>query len=205
MIGNIAKALARAQGQIRGALKDSSNPFFKSTYADLASVWEACRKPLSDNELAVVQPIDMIDGSMYLKTILMHSSGETIEGRMIMQLSDKATAQQVGSLITYYRRYGLAAMVGVAPEDDDGNAASETHVKTKSPAQKWAESDPSTLEPDVKIIAAAVDEAKTIEALDDVIHINAQFVGDLKEKQPKWHAALMTKMDAKRLSLTKGK
>lgn len=196
----LAAALSKAQGQIKGAKKDADNPFFKSKYADLASTWDACREALSANELAITQVPDMIDGILHLRTTLHHSSGETISGTMIMQLSDKANAQQLGSLITYYRRYALSAIVGIAPEDDDGNSASETHIKTKSPAEKWAASKPGT-DQDVKKIADRIDRAKSFEGVQEIIDENGQFLGDLAESHPKWHKALQEKIDAKRISL----
>ena len=122
-IGELAKALAVAQGKITGALKDSSNPFFKSRYADLASVWDACRGPLSENGLAVVQLTESDDAGVYVATTLAHSSGQWMRSRLRLQPKD-STPQGLGSAITYGRRYALAAIVGVAQVDDDGNAAS---------------------------------------------------------------------------------
>lgn len=122
-INELATALAKAQGQIEGAKKDSSNPFFKSSYADLASVWDACRKPLSDNGLSITQTTTVVESQLYLETMLMHSSGQWQSG--ILPINPvKPDPQGLGSAITYMRRYGLQSMVGVAPEDDDGNAAS---------------------------------------------------------------------------------
>ena len=123
-INELAAALAKAQGRIKGALKDTSNPFFKSKYADLASVWEACRSALSENGLSVVQTTTCDNPeSVTVETQLIHSSGQWIRGCLTMRPA-KSDPQGIGSTITYARRYGLAAIVGVAPEDDDGNAAS---------------------------------------------------------------------------------
>jgi hypothetical protein len=124
-IGKLAEALAKAQGAIEGAKKDSTNPFYKNRYADLASVWDACRKSLSDNALSVIQTTDFLldsPDSVVVDTRLCHSSGEWIQGRLVMKPT-KASPQEVGSCLTYARRYALSAMVGIAPEDDDGNAA----------------------------------------------------------------------------------
>lgn len=122
-IAALAEALAKAQGMMKGALKDVTNPYFKSKYADLSSVWEACREALSSNGLAVVQTNET-DDAVVIETVLLHSSGEWIAGRLRM-IPKEPTPQGVGSCITYARRYALAAMVGVAPEDDDGNEASK--------------------------------------------------------------------------------
>ncbi|MFA4871290.1 MAG: ERF family protein [Pedobacter sp.] len=122
-IKEIATALARAQGQIEGARKDANNPFFHNDYADLSSVWDACRQPLSDNGLSVSQTTDISEGQLVLNTTLLHSSGEWIEG--IYPINPiKNDPQGYGSAITYARRYTLSAIVGVAPKDDDGNVAS---------------------------------------------------------------------------------
>lgn len=126
-LGKLALALAKAQGTMQAAARDNKNPFFKSKYSSLASVWDACRKALSDNELAIVQLPTSRDRGVVVTTLLIHSSGEWIEERLTM-IAEKDTPQAVGSTITYGRRYGLSAMVGVAPEDDDGQAASDGPV-----------------------------------------------------------------------------
>jgi hypothetical protein len=122
-IKEIATALAKAQSVMAGAKKDATNPHFRSKYADLASVWEACRSPLATNGIAVIQMTEPSDkDEIIVDTRLMHTSGEWIEGRLVLPVS-KADAQGYGSALTYARRYGLSAAVGIAPEDDDGNAA----------------------------------------------------------------------------------
>lgn len=122
-LNEISAALAKAQGEIVGALKDSANPFFKSKYADLASCWDACRLPLSKNGLSVVQGMQVDAGSLYLITRLLHSSGQWISSTTPITPKDD-TPQAMGSALTYARRYALTAMVGVAQVDDDANAAS---------------------------------------------------------------------------------
>lgn len=124
-IATLAKALVQVQGSVEGAVKGKVNPAFKSKYADLTSVWEACREPLVMNGLSVVQfPGEMIENQMTLTTQLSHESGEWIRATLSIPLS-KVDAQGYGSAVTYARRYALAAVVGVCPEDDDGNAASQ--------------------------------------------------------------------------------
>lgn len=121
-IDKLSAALAKAQGEITTAKEDSQNPHFKSSYADLASVWEACRIALSKNGVSVTQVPVTDENGTWLVTQLMHA-GEFIRGRFKIAPS-KNDAHGIGSAITYMRRYSLAAMVGVAPdEDDDGNAA----------------------------------------------------------------------------------
>jgi len=122
-INELAMALSKAQGEITGALKDSANPFFKSKYADLASCWDACRPALAKNAIAVIQIPEVIDGHLYLTTTLAHSSGQWMRGSLPCNPKD-ASDQATGSSITYARRYALAAFVGIAQVDDDGNASS---------------------------------------------------------------------------------
>lgn len=122
-IDKLAGALAKAQGKITGALKDSSNPFFKSKYADLAACWDACRGQLSENGLSVIQLTDVDETGVLVITTLAHESGQWVRGKLRMMPKD-ATPQGIGSAITYARRYALAAIVGLAQVDDDGNAAS---------------------------------------------------------------------------------
>lgn len=121
-LGELMMALSKAQAKISGAAKDKANPYFKSKYADLSSVWEACRDALSSNELAVVQTTEGSKDELFLITLLGHSSGQWIKSRLPLILS-KMDPQTMGSCMTYARRYALSAMVGVCPEDDDGEAA----------------------------------------------------------------------------------
>jgi len=120
---DFAAALAKAQGEITGATKDKTNPHFKSNYADLASVRAACSDALSKNGIAVIQsPGTTEGGDVEVTTLLIHASGQWIENTFAAKPM-KLDAQSIGSVITYLRRYGLSAMVGVAPEDDDGETA----------------------------------------------------------------------------------
>jgi hypothetical protein len=122
-IAALAAALSKAQADITGALKDSSNPFFKSKYADLASCWDACRKQLAANGLCVIQTTGMTDAGLVLITTLAHSSGEWILGHLPVAARRTQGPQAQGSGITYARRYALAAIVGLAQIDDDAEAA----------------------------------------------------------------------------------
>lgn len=128
-INEIAAALAKAQGAIEGAVKGKENPHFRSKYADLGAVWDACREHLSKNGIAVVQPINVVESPdrtaavQVVLTRLVHGSGQWIEDGGTPLLLSKQDMQGLGSAITYARRYGLMSMVGIAPEDDDGNAA----------------------------------------------------------------------------------
>ncbi len=140
-INEIANALSKAQADITPAIKESTNPFFKSKYADLSSVWGACREPLTKNGLAVLQTMEYKDSQMVLITTLTHSSGQWIRSCLPI-LPVKQDAQSIGSAITYMRRYSLAAMVGVIADDDDGNAATyEIPPKNKHYESKESKAD----------------------------------------------------------------
>jgi len=133
-IGALAAALSKAQADITGALKDSQNPFFKSKYADLASCWDACRKQLVANNLAVIQTVYVHwdSGQTMLSTTLAHSSGEWIRSDLPVLAKD-VSPQAQGSGITYARRYALAAIVGLAQIDDDAEAAQGRKPLTVDP------------------------------------------------------------------------
>jgi hypothetical protein len=120
----IFAALAKAQGMLRHAAKDAKNPHFKSDYATLASICDAIREPLAANGLAVTQLLSDgdKDDRCYVETVLCHSSGQWVSERFSVPVS-KSDAQGFGSAVTYVRRYALAAVTGIAPADDDGNAA----------------------------------------------------------------------------------
>lgn len=127
-INEIATALSKTQGEIKNAKMDTINPHFKSKYADLASVWDSCREPLSKNGLSITQVFIFMDGT-YLETTLMHTSGQWISSILPIQ-PVRNDPQGVGSAITYMRRYALSAIVGIAPEDDDdGNDSSRSLQK----------------------------------------------------------------------------
>ena len=122
--GDLMTALAKAQGEIEGAKKESKATITGSTmrtYADLASVWTAIREPLSKHGLALTQWPRVVDGGVEVETILAH--GEQYVSDILWMPVGQMTAQGIGSAITYGRRYALMAIAGVAPEDDDGNAA----------------------------------------------------------------------------------
>jgi hypothetical protein len=139
-IGKLAEALAKAQGSMTTAKKDSDNPFFGSRYADLAACWEVCREPLARNGLAIIQTTaPTTDGTVRVVSTLAHTSGEWIRGELAVK-PVKADPQGIGSALTYARRYGLCSLVGiVADEDDDGEAAQGRGTSQKpkqSPARQ---------------------------------------------------------------------
>ena len=120
---DLAAALVKAQAEVMQAHKDATNPFFKSKYADLESVWDAIRAPLTKNGLSVAQGTTYLEGAgTCVVTRLIHTSGQWIEG-VLPVMAAKTDPQGQGSAITYARRYALAGMVGVVQVDDDAEAA----------------------------------------------------------------------------------
>ena len=116
----LAEAMSKAQAEMGGAVKDSSNPFFKSSYADLTSVIKAIKEPFANNGLSFVQfPING-DHSIGVITRVMHESGEWLESEYLLPLV-KNDPQSAGSAITYARRYSLAAMAGIPAIDGNGS------------------------------------------------------------------------------------
>jgi hypothetical protein len=138
-IGDLAGALAKAQGAIKGAAKGKENPFYKSSYADLACVMEACREALSKNAIAVIQSTQFDGDGKWIETILAHSSGQWISSRYPVK-PVKDDPQGLGSAVTYARRYSLMALVGIVAEDedDDGNMASGKTAGNSSTAPEPA-------------------------------------------------------------------
>ena len=151
-IGNLTLALSKVQAQLRPAKENSKNPFFKSNYADLGSVWDSVRALLSENELSIIQMPTDVGG---LTTILSHSSGEYLSSTMY--IPSKEDAHGVGSAISYARRYALASFVGVVTGDDDGNGA----VKGNAPiVKKVAGAKPKLSSDQYKAMVKAIEDGK---------------------------------------------
>ena len=122
-IKQIAEALVSAQKEIRFAAKDSTNPHFKSKYANINSVIEAVKKPLNDNGIAILQSLSPSgDNKLHLTTRLLHSSGEWIEDTAVCPIQ-KQDPQGLGSAISYIRRYSISSLCALYADDDDGQSA----------------------------------------------------------------------------------
>ena len=154
-IKELASALALAQGEIENASKGSVNPHFRSRYADLAEVLNTVRPIFAKHGLSISQMPGMDEaGNITVETMLMHKSGEWLSSVITVPVGKK-DAQGVGSACTYARRYSLAAVCGIAQEDDDGNAAS-------APAPKQA---PVRLDPKIVEQINSVDSLDSLKAL----------------------------------------
>jgi hypothetical protein len=190
----IAPAFIKAKKEFGPALKDRTNPAFKSKYADLGACLDAVDEALLNNGIALMQETFMDDRGVTVETVFIHESGETMRGGKLHVPASKQDPQGYGSALTYARRYSLQAACGIAPEDDDGNAAS-SHKSASAKPQASApaprqEAVPS--EPDA-VILAQFNAAGDIPALTKVMnslaadqkrlytgHFNAR-MGELKK------------------------
>ena len=118
-IKNLSSALLKAQRNIGAAVKGAANPFFKSKYADLGSVMEACKSALNDQGITILQPVQSDSTGDFVETMLLHESGEFMSSNMKLVLS-KQDMQAYGSAVSYARRYSLQSLVFIPAEDDDG-------------------------------------------------------------------------------------
>lgn len=123
LIDKIAPALLKAQANIGAATKGAKNPFFKSKYADLGAVMEACKEHLNDQCITVLQPVGHDEHGQYVETVLLHNSGQFISDRMTITCAKENDPQAQGSAITYARRYALQSMLFIPAEDDDAEGA----------------------------------------------------------------------------------
>lgn len=141
-ITEISKSLLKAQKEISAAKKGAANPFFKSKYADYNSVLEACKDPLNNNGITILQPHDIVEIGdkqfSIVETILLHESGEFVSSRTKVEVAKQNDPQSLGSAQTYGRRYGLQSLVALPAEDDDGESAMNRKPKAASSFKKPA-------------------------------------------------------------------
>jgi hypothetical protein len=122
----IASALVKAQREFGPALKSSTNPHFRSKYADLSACIEAVIDALNNNGIYLMQLTEEHEGGVKVSTVFIHESGEQLSGGSLFMPATKHDAQGFGSALSYARRYSLMAACGIAPEDDDGNHATKS-------------------------------------------------------------------------------
>ena len=150
----IASAFVKAQKAFGPALKSSTNPHFRSRYADLSACVEAVIDALNANGIALMQKTYECKDGVMVETLFIHESGEVIEGGLLHVPASKQDAQGYGSALTYARRFSLLAASGLAPEDDDGNAASR-----RPEAKPTSKVDPSVMADHLAAIEACADMA----------------------------------------------
>ena len=131
--------LIAAQGACDPVLKDATNPHFRSKYASLSSCVDACKEAFHRHNFALLQSNGHDEYGQFVQTTLLHTTGAQW-GSVVYLVLSKQDMQGLGSAITYARRYGLLGMVGLAPEDDDGNAASAPTKPQPKPAPQVPQS-----------------------------------------------------------------
>ncbi len=192
-INELAAALAKAQGEIEPAPKDKINPHFKSRYADLASIMDACRGPLAKHGLALIQPVSLNSpaGTVRVTTRLLHASGQWIEDELEMIPKDMSP-QAMGSVITYGRRYGVSAMLAIVSDDDDDGNAAQPRQGERGERQPPRRREPVHIpepfpdEPETNIFIGTDEQAERVE----------QYLLKAKVPRDNWHRIgelLMTK------------
>jgi hypothetical protein len=177
-MNNIASAFIKAKRAFAPALKDKTNPAFRSKYADLGACIEAVDDALLENGIALYQETfeDMTGATV--ETVLMHESGEVIRCGKLHVPAAKQDPQGYGSALTYARRYSLMAACGIAPEDDDGNAASKPTNKPQAASKVDADTANASFkqgepEPDAEILAQ-FNAAATVQALTTLMNSLSQ-------------------------------
>lgn len=183
-IGKLAGALAQAQSKIRFAIKDSENPYFNSDYADLTSVVTVIYEVAPAVGLALSQHVTVEGNKVSISTMVLHESGEFLMSTLTMAAAD-ASPQKVGSTITYGRRYGAAAVFGVAPanEDDDGNANGAPPQKPQPQPAAAKPTGPGSKAPAAKAPANKPEQAKPVAQIYD-----AKICGHFHDKSVKGEA-----------------
>lgn len=186
----IASAFVKAQKAFGPALKSSTNPHFRSRYADLSACVEAVIDALNANGIALMQKTYECKEGVMVETVFVHESGEVMESGMLHVPAVKHDAQGFGSALTYARRYSLMAACGIAPEDDDGNAASR-----RPEAKPTSKVDPSVMADHLAAIEACADMAslKTV--------YNAAYASC--DGDAMWQAKVIAAKDKQKKGLTK--
>jgi hypothetical protein len=183
---NIAAAFVKAQRAFGPALKTSTNPHFKSKYADLANCVEAVVDALNANGIALMQRTFECKDGVMVETVFVHESGEVMECGMLHVPAGKQDPQGYGSALTYARRYSLLAATGLAPEDDDGNSASrKTEIKS------------TVNENQILDLMAAMDEVTTVKELQETYKQAYKATNG----EQAWQAKVIAKKDAKKAML----
>jgi hypothetical protein len=183
---NIASAFVKAQRQFGPALKTSTNPHFRSKYADLSNCIEAVIDALNVNGIGLMQRTYESKDGVMVETIFVHESGEVMECGLLHVPASKQDPQGYGSALTYARRYSLLAATGLAPEDDDGNSASRrTEIKS------------TVNESEITDLMAAMDEVTTLKELQEAY--KAAYKATNGEQS--WQTKVIAKKDAKKSQL----
>jgi hypothetical protein len=197
---NISAAFVKAQKAFGPALKTHTNPAFRSKYADLSACVEAVMDALNANGIALMQHSHDVESGVTVETVFVHESGEVLSSGKLHVPAAKQDPQGYGSAMTYARRYSLMAACGIAPEDDDGNAASKaTAAQADDEARARAERRSNWLADQQAAIDAASTAGELKRIVADAIGIATQERDDPAIMQiNKWAAAKVAKAKPKR-------
>lgn len=215
----LSAALAKAQAGMKAATFNKTNPHFKNKYADLAAVLDAIRKPLADNGLAVTQTTEIRDGGFVLVTTLRHSTGQWIASEYPLPMGAKP--QELGSALTYARRYSLSAIACIAADEDDDAEGARESGQTASTPKARSPVKPAPAEPPVHpetgevtphaitapdpmkwgaAFVAAINVAKDDAEIEQWIADNAEALDHLREAAPKAYYRVMARVKERRAS-----
>lgn len=210
---NIAKALAAAQAEMGKALKQANNPHFRSKYADLGNVMDACLPALNKNGIAVIQPFIESELGRFMETRFIHESGEELVCAVPLIIG-KQDMQGLGSAMTYARRYGLMSLAGIAPEDDDGNAAANSTKNNpmgEAIKDAWTQGVLDSLPEDAtaaqkaQAFADAICEGfkgKGEKALSNEWERRKKLVSDMEKRFPELHARIVDAYENRMMEVT---
>ncbi len=182
---SIYKALVAAQKNFEAAAKTSNNPHFRSKYAALDVCVDAVKDALNNEGIFLLQKTHECDHGVMVETIFIHESGEQLSGGLLHVPASKNDAQGYGSALTYARRYSLLAACGIAPEDDDGNAASKQQPKISQAqidAQRKSAAKALESATDVASIKALIDPYRQWAKSHGLAEINQEFVDLAKNR-----------------------
>lgn len=220
--GDLATALAKAQAAMKAAPFDKSNPHFKNKYASLASVIDTIRKPLAENGLSYTQTTEVRDGGFVLVTTLRHTTGQWIASEYPLPLTAKP--QDLGSALTYARRYSLSAIACIAADEDDDAEGARTTDQVATAPRKQSPVKPQAVEPPVDpvtgecsphaiaeqdsmkwgaLFVAAVNTAKSEEETRMWTIENREALDQLQAVAPKAHERVMERMNQKLATFSK--
>lgn len=146
----LAKALVNAQKKMGSAVKGSNNPYFKSKYADLNSVIQACKEHLNEEGISVLQPVVSDSSGDYVETILLHTSGQSYSSKMRLKMQKENDMQAYGSAISYARRYGLQSMIFLPSSDDDDGESTIVREPKKVESKVESTTNSSFFKPSTK-------------------------------------------------------
>jgi hypothetical protein len=195
----LAAALAKAQAEITNPAKDAKNPHYKSFYADLAAGIGAIRAPLSKNGIAVMQLTRLEGDVLFVDTRLTHASGQWVQGEFPV-IRFPAKPQEVGSAMTYARRYSLFALVGIAGEEDDGEAANEVSIQAPTKPEPAKQLDKEASGETLSLLLEALTQADSVAEIDGWLNSNLSMIERL---QPDDKSFLRTSVKSARSSFTK--